>query len=45
MAATGLVDWANLMGFTGHPGLARWEIATFTGCCKSPPASHAAPDD
>ncbi len=29
MAATDLVAWAKLIGFTDHPGLARCEIATF----------------
>jgi hypothetical protein len=29
MAATDLVAWAKLIGFTGHPELARCEIATF----------------
>ncbi len=29
MAATDLVAWAKLIGFTEHPELARCEIATF----------------
>jgi Transposase DDE domain group 1 len=29
LAATDLVSWCRLIGFTGHPGLARAEIATF----------------
>lgn len=29
MAATDLVAWAELVGFTDHPELARCEIATF----------------
>lgn len=29
MAATDLIAWAKLIGFTDHPDLARCEIATF----------------
>jgi hypothetical protein len=29
LAAADLVTWCRLLGFTGHPGLARAEIATF----------------
>lgn len=29
LAATDLVTWCRLLGFTGHPGLARAEITTF----------------
>jgi hypothetical protein len=42
MAATDLIAWAKLIGFTDHPDLAR---CSATGCCTSPPASPAAPDN
>lgn len=29
LAATDLVTWTRLIGFTSHPGLARVEITTF----------------
>jgi hypothetical protein len=44
LAATDLVCWAKLLGFTDTPALARAEIATFRiSSCTSPPASPAPP--
>ena len=44
MAATDLIAWTKLIGFTDHPELARCEIETFRyRVCTSPPASPARP--
>jgi hypothetical protein len=46
MAATDLIAWAKLIGFTDDPGLARCEVETFRyGSCTSLPASLAALDN